>query len=218
MEELMYIQSKLHAPKDAYNQFGKYKYRKAEQILEAAKPLLAEKGCTLVVSDDVVSIGSNIYIKATSTLTNKDGKSVQAVGWAREADQLSGMSPGQVTGATSSYARKYSLCGLFAIDDTKDLDDEEVTNPQQGQQNATVAKKATKSATKPSAPVQMQAVPVQEELSLDDAKKQIDAATTKEQLAAIFNANKHLQNDKDFIGALSTRKNQILNNNGTAAS
>ena len=213
MEELMYIQSKIHAPKDSVNQYGKYKYRKAEQIMEAAKPYLLEKQCQLVVTDEIVPIGNFIYLKATSTITNKKGDSVSAVGWAREADSLAGMSPGQVTGATSSYARKYSLCGLFAIDDTKDLDDESVTNPQPVPQQQTQAKKQAKAAPAKSA---QSAIP-QMNLSLDDAKRQIAEATTKEQLTAIYNGNKHLQTDADFLGALTTRKNQILNQNGQTA-
>ena len=128
MKELQAIQSKIHAPKSEVNQYGKYKYRKAEQILEAAKPLCDEQKCTLIVTDDMVMVGNYVYVKATAKITNEKGESEQAVGWAREADALAGMSAGQVTGATSSYARKYALCGLFAIDDTKDLDDPDVTN------------------------------------------------------------------------------------------
>lgn len=206
MEELMYIQSKIHAPKDSVNQYGKYRYRKAEQIMEAAKPYLLEKQCQLVVTDEVVQVGDFIYLKATSTITNKAGDSVSAVGWAREADSLAGMSPGQVTGATSSYARKYSLCGLFAIDDTKDLDDEDINLQQEQQQ---VAKRKTKAASKPAVE--------QQNLTLEQAKVAIEQATSKEQLAVIYNANKHLQTDSDFLSALTTRKNQIQNQNGQTA-
>ena len=210
MEELMYIQSKIHAPKDSVNQYGKYKYRKAEQIMEAAKPYLLEKECQLVVTDEIVPIGNFIYLKATSTITNKEGDSVSAVGWAREADSLAGMSPGQVTGATSSYARKYSLCGLFAIDDTKDLDDESITNPKPVQQQPQIKRQAKVAPVKPA-----QSTIPQMNLSLDDAKKKIADATTKEQLTAIYNGNKNLQTNVDFIGTLTARKNQILNQNGT---
>ena len=130
MKELLQIQSKIHAPKSETNQYGKYKYRKAEQIMEAAKPLLEAAKCTLVVSDEIVAVGNWIYVKATAKVTNEKGETEQAVGWAREAETLAGMSAGQVTGATSSYARKYALCGLFAIDDSKDLDDPSITHPQ----------------------------------------------------------------------------------------
>lgn len=198
MEELMYIQSKVHAPKDSVNQYGKYKYRKAEQILEAVKPYLTEKKCTLVVSDEIELVGDRIYVKATSTLTNEKGECVSAVGWAREADNLSGMSPGQVTGATSSYARKYSLCGLFAIDDTKDLDDESVTNPQ-------AVKRGRKSQQSTSIPQGM----------IEQAKVEIAKAETKEQLVAVFNKYQVLQQDKDFVNTLTSRKNEILSKDGT---
>lgn len=212
MKELLYIQENLHAPKDAYNKYGNYKYRKAEQILEAAKPLLAEKKCTLVISDDVVVIGSSIYVKATSTLTNEDGDSVSAVGWAREADSLAGMSPGQVTGATSSYARKYSLCGLFAIDDTKDLDDEEVTNPQGAQK--------PKAAPKPAAP---KAAPAPKPAPAQNIDKkavlaEIEAANSTAQLNDIYHKYESLQGDADFMNSLSNKKKQILGVNGTANS
>ena len=203
----MYIQSKIHAPKDAYNQFGKYKYRKAEQIMEAAKPYLEEKQCQLVVSDEIVQVGNYIYLKATSTITNKKGDTESAVGWAREADSLSGMSPGQVTGATSSYARKYSLCGLFAIDDTKDLDDESVTDPQSQQAHAQERKN----------PAQAKPSVQQQNLTVEDAKARMLEATTKEQLVAIFNGNNHLHGNPEFMNALTERKNQILNSDGNTA-
>lgn len=130
MKELLQIQSKIHAPKSEVNQYGKYKYRKAEQILEAAKPLLEEAKCTLIVTDEIVPVGNWVYVKATAKVTNEKGESEEATGFAREAESLAGMSAGQVTGATSSYARKYALCGLFAIDDSKDLDDPAITHPQ----------------------------------------------------------------------------------------
>lgn len=202
MEELMYIQSKIHAPKDSVNQYGKYKYRKAEQILEAVKPLLEEKKCTLVVSDDIVLVGSNVYVKSTSTLTNNSGESVYAVGWAREADSLAGMSPGQVTGATSSYARKYSLCGLFAIDDTKDLDDDSVTNPQEGD------KPKRKVRTK---------VNESSNVSFEKALEEITKANTTEQLMDIYSKYKDFQHDKNFVSYLTNRKNEIKNNGNTKA-
>lgn len=125
MKELIAIQSELKAPKDLYNKFGNYKYRSAESILSAVKPLLTKLGCTLTLSDDVVGIDGWKYIKATATLTNSDGDSVSVTAYAREAESKKGMDSSQVTGATSSYARKYALNGMFAIDDTKDADTNE---------------------------------------------------------------------------------------------
>ena len=122
-KKLAKIQQALKAPKGQENKFGKYSYRSAEDILEAVKPLLGD--CVLSLSDEVVMLGegehARFYIKATSTLT-EDGESFSVSALAREADEQKGMAASQLTGSTSSYARKYSLNGLFAIDDTKDAD------------------------------------------------------------------------------------------------
>lgn len=123
LKELLQIQQNLNAPKNKYNKFGKYAYRSCEGILEALKPLLKEFGCTLIISDDVLSIGDGVYIKATATLYNADGDSACAIGYAREEPDKKGMDSAQVTGSTSSYARKYALNGLFCIDDSKDADE-----------------------------------------------------------------------------------------------
>ena len=122
MKELQSIQSKLKAPKSQYNNFGKYSYRSCEDILEAVKPLLAEEKCTLTISDDITMIGAWIYVKATATLTNESGTKEQTTAFAREEAVKKGMDAAQITGSTSSYARKYALNGLFCIDDTKDPD------------------------------------------------------------------------------------------------
>lgn len=125
MKELVNIQSRLKAPKSNMNNFGKYKYRSAEDILESVKPLLKEEGCQLTISDEIIMVGDRIYVKATCTLVNSEGENVQTTAFAREEDVKKGMDASQVTGATSSYARKYALNGLFCIDDTKDTDTEE---------------------------------------------------------------------------------------------
>jgi hypothetical protein len=130
MKELIMIQQGLKAPKGQYNNFGKYKYRSCEDILEAVKPLLEEQACTLVISDDIVLIGDRFYLKATATLTNSEGVKEVATAFAREQDTKAGMDSSQLTGATSSYARKYALNGLFCIDDTKDADT--MDNTQEG--------------------------------------------------------------------------------------
>lgn len=115
------IQTELKAPKNLYNSFGKYKYRNVESIQEALKPLLKEYGLYTTLSDEVVEIGGRIYIKAIATITDgNDNIAVSA--YAREADSKKGMDDAQVTGATSSYARKYALNGLFLLDDTEDAD------------------------------------------------------------------------------------------------
>jgi hypothetical protein len=121
MEELVKIQADLKAPKGQRNDFGKYNYRSCEDILTAVKPLLSDNGCYLVINDDIVMLGNRFYVKATVTIF-KGSESVTTVAFAREPDTKKGMDEAQITGATSSYARKYALNGLFAIDDTKDAD------------------------------------------------------------------------------------------------
>ena len=139
--KLISIQTELKAPKNLYNSFGKYKYRNAEGICEAVKPYLSKHNVSLTISDDIVEVGGRIYVKATATLSDgsTDG-SVSVTAYAREADDKKGMDAAQVTGATSSYARKYALNGLFLLDDTKDVDSEEYqSQAKQGAKKATPA-------------------------------------------------------------------------------
>lgn len=121
-EKIVKLQSKLKAPKNQYNSFGKYKYRSCEDIVEGVKPLTSELGLILLITDELVLIGERYYIKATAKLTDGEN-SIESVGLAREPDNKKGMDSSQLTGSTSSYARKYALNGLLAIDDTKDADD-----------------------------------------------------------------------------------------------
>ena len=123
MKELIAIQSELNAPKTLFNKFGGYHYRSAETILEALKPLLKKHGCYLTISDDVVIVGERYYTKASLTLKNLEGVEVCVTAFAREEESKKGMDGSQITGASSSYARKYALNGMFAIDDTKDADE-----------------------------------------------------------------------------------------------
>ena len=121
--KLMKVQSKLKAPKGQYNSFGKYSYRSCEDILEALKPLLAEVEAIVNVSDEVKLIGDRFYVQATATFLDcETGDSIVARAYAREDETKKGMDLAQVTGSVSSYARKYALNGLFAIDDNKDAD------------------------------------------------------------------------------------------------
>lgn len=119
---LVKIQAELKAPKNQTNSFGKYKYRSAEDIVEAVKPILSKYGTALVITDEVVQVGERIYIKATASLLDGTDDSISVSGWAREEEVKKGMDAAQITGSASSYARKYALNGLFAIDDTKDSD------------------------------------------------------------------------------------------------
>ena len=127
MQKLLNIQRDLKAPKSQYNSFGKYNYRNCEDILEAVKPLCSREGACLTISDEVVQIGERYYIKATAALyDSKTGEEINHVtAYAREEAEKKGMDGSQVTGAASSYARKYALNGLFDIDDTKDADSED---------------------------------------------------------------------------------------------
>lgn len=122
MKELNTIQSLLKAPKEQYNKFGNYKYRNCEDILEAVKPLLFSQSCTLTISDEIVMIGTRYYVRATATIKNANGETETTTAYAREDESKKGMDVSQITGSTSSYARKYALNGLFCIDDTKDSD------------------------------------------------------------------------------------------------
>jgi len=125
-EKLSKIQQKLKAPKGQYNSFGGYKYRSAEDILEAVKPICAEFETVLILTDSVVQVGDRIYVKAEAELANFSGEdSITVSAFAREPEDKKGMDSSQITGTASSYARKYALNGLFNIDDTKDADTDE---------------------------------------------------------------------------------------------
>ncbi len=135
MKELIEIQKELKAPKGQYNSFGKYKYRSAEDILEAVKPLLHKNKCQLTLADEIVLIGDRYYVKATARISNGNEYEYTCA-YAREDEDKKGMDGSQITGTASSYARKYALNGLFCIDDTKDADTDEYAN----QQNAAPSK------------------------------------------------------------------------------
>lgn len=145
-EKLQHVQSGLKAPKNQYNKFGNYHYRNCEDIQEAAKPLLQDVKAALIVGDELVLIGERYYIKATARFVDcESGETVGNTAYAREEQEKKGMDVSQVTGSTSSYARKYALNGLFCIDDVKDADNQDNTagkNPPAG--------KGTKGGTRPS--------------------------------------------------------------------
>lgn len=129
-EKLGVIQAKLKAPKGQYNKFGGYSYRSCEDILEAVKPFLAEVKAVVVITDNIELIGGRYYVKATATFIDIESTEVvKNTAYAREDETKKGMDGSQITGASSSYARKYALNGLFAIDDTKDGDNNEQPQP-----------------------------------------------------------------------------------------
>lgn len=122
-EKLLSVQAELKAPKNQYNSFGKYNYRSCEDILEAVKPICKAHKALVFLSDEIVNLGERYYIKATATFVDvENGEKICSVAYAREEETKKGMDGSQVTGASSSYARKYALNGLFDIDDTKDSD------------------------------------------------------------------------------------------------
>lgn len=195
MKELIEIQNRLNAPKGQYNSFGKYKYRSCEDILAAVKPLLKEVGCTLTMSDDVVMVGSRIYIKATAILTNSSNETVVTTSFAREEEQKKGMDGSQVTGAASSYARKYALNGLFAIDDTKDVDNLN-NNVQYTQQVQSPSEHGNEQMT-------------QQDVFNAYAMPAIVQAQTKDDLTRIWNDYKVLQPMHEFVSALTARRKAL---------
>lgn len=167
MKELIAIQSELKAPKGQLNKFGGYRYRSCEDILEAVKPLLAKHNATLTLSDEIVQVGNETFVKATATFySSSDPISVSA--FARHPQDKKGMDDSQITGATSSYARKYALNGLFCIDDTKDADatndhgmaengicaNSDANKAKAGKSYQGKAKVASNEPVKPSKPVQ----------------------------------------------------------------
>ena len=143
-EKLLAIQTKLKAPKGQYNSFGKYSYRSAEDILEAVKPLNAEQGLLLTITDEIKEVGGRIYVVATATVSDGTDE-LKVSAFAREPENKKGMDESQITGATSSYARKYALNGLYAIDDNKDADTDE---HKQQQENASKKQQAQKQQQK----------------------------------------------------------------------
>lgn len=149
-EKLLAVQTKLKAPKSQYNSFGKYNYRNCEDILEAVKPLCAEVKAVARLTDKIVMVGDRYYVEATAHFTDCEGDNAEitATAYAREEEEKKGMDGSQVTGASSSYARKYALNGLFDIDDTKDSD----TTNTHGQDTTTQTKQTTKEKPKETKP------------------------------------------------------------------
>lgn len=143
-QKLNMVQSKMKAPKNLFNSFGKYKYRNAESILEAFKPYGKELGLVLMLNDSVEQIGDRVYIKATATLIDiEDNSRTEVSAYAREPMSKKGLDDSQLSGATSSYARKYCLNGLFLLDDTKDADTDEYRNQADNQYKAQKPQKVT---------------------------------------------------------------------------
>ena len=196
MKELISIQSELKAPKSQYNKFGGYKYRKAEDILEAVKPLLAKQKCTLIITDDVVLIGNRIYVKATATIKNEKGECETTTGWAREEETKKGMDGSQITGASSSYARKYALNGLFAIDDNADSDTTNDGQHQAAQQQAQTQTQQT-------------ATPQYHTNDLNEGLAFLSRCVNKDNLVWVVQTYKPLTASPQFMQAVSAKKKEL---------
>ena len=187
-KRILAVQTSLVAPKSQYNSFGKYKYRRAEDILEAVKPLLKENGLTLSITDEPFFIEGRFYIKATVTVHYGD-ESFSVCAYAREGDTKTGMDPAQITGATSSYARKYALGGMFCIDDNADPD---VTNTHGATTDTAPAekgKKGTRKAAQSTEPTD----------TLQDALKALKSAKNRAELDDAWDAWPQYQNDPQFL-------------------
>ena len=148
-EKLLNIQTTLKAPKGQFNKFGNYKYRNCEDILESLKPLLFDNKVVVLINDDIVAVNDRIYIKTTVTLKDTESEEkIETTAFAREEETKKGMDSSQITGSASSYARKYALNAMFAIDDTKDSDTtNQGTNNQKENRNTQSQKKDYKNMT-----------------------------------------------------------------------
>lgn len=198
MKELIAIQSELKAPKSQFNKFGGYKYRKAEDILEAVKPLLAKQKCTLIITDDVVLIGNRIYVKATATIKNEKSECETTNGWAREEESKKGMDGSQITGASSSYARKYALNGLFAIDDNADSDTINDGQHQEAQQTQTQQTQTQQPATSPFHPN-----------DLNEGLGYLSRCVSKDNLIWVVQHYQPLCSNAQFMQAVSAKRKEL---------
>tara|TARA_Y100000034_G_C6710325_1_gene313732 strand:- start:30 stop:662 length:633 start_codon:yes stop_codon:yes gene_type:complete len=195
-DKLNHIQVTLNAPKNLYNSFGKYKYRNLEGIFEGLKPILKETGCTITVSDEIVCVNEMNYIKATATLSNGTDDNISVTGWARESVSKKGMDDSQITGSTSSYARKYAMNGLFAIDDTKDADSMDNST------HVTTKKKTTKALNKVK---QNEPLTDSQKAKVLDLIKKVEKGYGASVTLSLNNGKIHQGNYKDCIKALTDK-------------
>lgn len=181
MEKLINIQNELKAPKMQFNKFGNYNYRNCEDILEALKPLLKKHELTLIITDEVVMIGNRFYVKATATISDNKANNISVSAFARESEEKKGMDASQITGAASSYARKYALNGLFLIDDNKDNDYQE----------------------KP--------LDVNNTTDIINVIKQMNESKTLDDVKKVWTDNKQFQTSEAFIKAKDNKKKELGN-------
>lgn len=223
-EKLMHIQHELKAPKNLRNNFGGYNYRNAESILEALKPLLVKYGATVTITDTIEDIGGRIYVKATATIYDaiNSNMPIGVEAYAREAETKKGMDDAQVTGATSSYARKYALNGLFLLDDTQDVDSEAYQKAERSAQSAPKAQ-VNKTTPKPKAKPQEAPQAVAEPTlagapETDQARTELREYLKKHGIdgmivAQACNLNKNSTHE-DFVEALAYAMNLVKSMGG----
>ena len=199
IKNLSKIQNEMNVKKGRYNKFGGYYYRSCEDILQTAKEVCNKYGCYVNVTDTIEYIEGRFYVKATAKVVDiETGESEKATAYAREEESKKGMDGAQLTGATSSYARKYALCGLFAIDDSIDSDSLNGTQENEG-------KAANNKGSNPSSTSQ----PDKSQTQIAILVGYVNDCTTVEQLSNLFKANQAYQSDSTFMNALSKKRAEI---------
>lgn len=199
IKNLSKIQNEMNVKKGRYNKFGGYYYRSCEDILQTAKEVCDKYGCYVNVTDTIEYIEGRFYVKATAKVVDiETGESETATAFAREEESKKGMDGAQLTGATSSYARKYALCGLFAIDDS--IDDDSLNGTQENEGKAANKKGAKSSST---------SQPDNSQTQTAILVRYVNECTTVEQLSNLFKANQAYQSDSTFMNALSKKRAEI---------
>lgn len=207
-DKLTSIQKELKAPKGQYNKFGNYKYRSCEDILEAVKPLLAMHECAIMLSDELMAVGNRYYIKATATIADKGGE-LSVTAYAREEETKKGMDGSQITGTASSYARKYALNGLFAIDDTKDADATNTHGKAQTAQPAQAKPQVAQPKPQPAPQQQPQVTPIAQAIA------EAYAANTTKEMTAVWRKYACYHTKEEFKTVVTQRGAQLkLQENG----
>ena len=200
LKSLIDIQQRLNVPKNQYNQFGKFKYRSLEDIQAALKPLLAEHNCGIRFDDEVVEHCGRTFLKTTLTLFNDKGESISTTSEAEHAIEKSGMDSAQISGAASSYARKYAMNALFLIDDSPEIDSDQYS------QGKTTTRRASTSTTKTTP---RQASPVDKNTAIKNA---INASKDVNSLLSLYMEHQMEVESNPEIKAMFTARRQTLQN------
>lgn len=202
IKNLSKIQNEMNVKKGRYNKFGKYYYRSCEDILQAAKEVCGKYGCYVKVSDEIIFIEGRFYVKATAKVIDiETGESEVSTAFAREENAKKGMDDAQLTGATSSYARKYALCGLFAIDDSVDSDSLNGTQENEDKGENSNCSNQSSNQTK------------QSQTQISILIGYVNECTTLQQLGELFKANQAYQSNSEFMNALSKKRAEIEGGN-----